>query len=164
VQVQNGSARTTAYQVTHTLSTGLTTDEALQHQVTVDPGQRGEFNFGVRLPNATGEFQLTGRLLVDEREIDHDVLVLRVEQNASTLSGGVTARLSALGLTGNDKKRSEEAAVLVQRAAGRTRPEDAIDDVLAAIEKVKQIGGADVSAVRVDLARLLRVYQLRWVP
>jgi streptogramin lyase len=164
VQVANTGVRATSYTVQQTLAQGLSTADPLQHTLSVNPGQSGEFNLALRLPTNTGSFQVTGTLNAEGRLLDTDVLVIAVERSAATLSSSVTTTLQALVLSTSDAIRRDAALALVQSAAARSNPEDAITDVLSAIDKVRQITSANVTSARIDLARLLRVYQLRWVP
>jgi hypothetical protein len=52
----------------------------------------------------------------------------------------------------------------VQAAAGAATPVAAIGNVLVAIDKVRGITAVDVTAIRIDLARLLRSYQVVVLP
>jgi hypothetical protein len=164
VQVANTGVRSTSYTVDHTLAAGLTTSEPLQHTLVISAAQSGEFNLPLRLPNATGSFQVSATLQAEGQQLDSDVLVINVEQSAVTLSSSLLSALQALTLDAADSNRRSSAIGMIQSAASRSNAEDAIGDVLSAIDKVRPITSANVTAVRIDLARLLRIYQLRWVP
>ena len=164
VKVTNTGVRATSYQVQQVLSSGLTTTDPLTHTLAIDPAQSGEFNLALRLPNTTGTFTVNGTLSAEGQQLDTDALVFSVEASAATLGSSASASLAALTLSGANAIRRSDALALIASAATRSDPEAAIDDVLFAIDKVRLITGVDVTAARVDLARLLRVYQLRWVP
>jgi streptogramin lyase len=164
VQVENTGVRATTYTVQHTLETGLTTSDPLQHALSVNPAQTEEFQLALRLPASAGTYDLAATLSAEGRELDSDTLVLQVERDAATLSSDVAGELQSFVLTGSNANRRDDALALVQRAATRTNAEDAISDVLSAIDKLRQVTGVDLTAARIDLARLLRVYQLRWTP
>lgn len=164
IQVENRGVRTTTYTVSHGLADGLTSDDAPAHLITVEPGQRAEFNLGLRLPTTPGEYPVTASLTADDRELDRDVLVVRVPYSAATLASSITSTLKDLSLSARDRTQADNAAALLASAAQRSHPHEAIDDLLAAIDDVRQIESADVNALRIELARLLRIYQLRWEP
>ena len=164
VTVTNTGVRATTYSVEQTLAAGLTTTDPLQHSLSVSPGQTSEFNLALRLPSTLGSYQVGGTLSAEGQQLDTDELVITVEHSATTLAVSATAALQTLVLSGANAIRRDDALALIQSAAARTNPEDAITDVLKAIDKVRQITSADVTPARIDLARLLRVYQLRWIP
>ncbi len=164
VQVENTGVRATDYTVQHTLAAQLTTTDPLEHDLTVNPAQRGDFSLTLRLPANAGDYALDAALVAEGEALDEDILIIHVERGVATIGSDIVTTLQALSLSGAGHNRRNDAITAVQRAATRVNPEDAIGDVLSAIDKVRQITGADVSEARIDLARLLRVYQLRWTP
>lgn len=164
VFVTNTGIRSTEYTVSQTLDSALSSPGSLTHSLTIAPGQTSSFGIELSLPDASGSYAVTGVLEADGRVLDTDVLMVVVDRDRIALSDDVVAALDSLVLSGADSNRRDRAIDLVEQAALRSDPEDAIRDVLEAIAMGRQIGSADVSAVRIELARLLRVYQLRWQP
>jgi len=69
-----------------------------------------------------------------------------------------------LNLTSSQANKRDQAVSAVVAAGQSSWAATAIDLTLQAIDRTREITAADTTAIRIDLARLLRAYQLGWQP
>jgi hypothetical protein len=164
VTARNTGPSTATFSITHTLGAGLSTGEPLSRTLDITAGASQSFFLPLRLGLGTGPFSLTGTLAAGGQQLDTDVFTFTVPRTRSDLGSDVEAALNALMLTGSQAALRSQAVSQVQAAAGAATPVAAIGNVLVAIDKVRGITAVDVTAIRIDLARLLRSYQVVVLP
>jgi hypothetical protein len=138
--------------------------DPLLHTLTLEAGEIGSFPLSVGLPDSAGSFAVAATLTAEGQLLDSHTLVLAVERSGGEISDDLVVALQALAVGPGEAPARNHAISSVLSAEGRADPADAIADVLDAISRVRSITGVDVRAIRIDLARLLRVYQMRWTP
>jgi hypothetical protein len=136
----------------------------LSRTLDITAGASQSFFLPLRLGLGTGPFSLTGTLAAGGQQLDTDVFTFTVPRTRSDLGSDVEAALNALVLTGSQAALRSQAVSQVQAAAAAATPVAAIGNVLVAIDKVRGITAVDVTAIRIDLARLLRSYQVAVLP
>jgi hypothetical protein len=161
--VANTGTTTTTYTVTHALPAGLTTTEPLTHTVTLAPAGSGAFLLPLLLPGQAGAFNVTGILTVGASTVDTNTFTVSVARSRDQIAADVVAALRALSLNAAQANKRDHAVDDVIQAGNGT-PDAAIGLVLDAIDLTRQITAADTTAIRIDLARLLRAHQLGWQP
>ena len=162
--VSNTGSQTTTYTLVHTLAPELTTADPLQSTFTLASGDTGRVVLAVRLPAAAGSYAGSGTLTVGTTVIDTSTFTLVVPRSAGQIGLDAKVALQALALTGGAATARDKALGHIDAAAAAALPATAITEMMNAIKEVGKIKPVDVSAIHVDLARLLRVYQMRWVP
>lgn len=161
---RNTGNASAAFDVTHVLGAGVTSTDPLTHVLTLAAGASGGFFLTLRLPAFGGTFEITGTLRAGAALLDTDVFSFTAPRSASQIGDDAVNALLGLSLTGGQASKRSQAITSVQNAAASSSPATAIGEVLAAIDRVRGITAADVTAIRIDLARLLRTYQMRWLP
>ncbi len=162
--VRNTGGQTTSYTVEHTLDSGLTSPDPLTHTLSVPTNASDGFFLRVRLPDQVGGFSVSGTLTANGAVLDTNAIVVQVARGRGQIQADVINALNALSLAGGAASKRTHAITKVLQAADTSDMNAAIGLVLDAIDNVRQISGTDVGAIRVDLARLLRTYQVRWTP
>lgn len=160
VTVRNTGAFDTAYEVTHVLGDGLTTSEPLLRELTVAPSATEAFVLPLRLPPQPGTFELNGTLAAGGSTLDEDTFSLTVPRGHQAISADVIAALGSLSLSGSQANRRDQAIARLIAAGQAPTPAAAIVEVLGAIDRARATTAVDVTAIRIDLARLLRAYQV----
>jgi hypothetical protein len=162
--VSNTGTQTTTYTLVHTLAPELSTSDPLQSSFTLASGDTGRVVLAVRLPAVAGSYTGTGTLKVDATVIDTSTFTLVVPRSAGQIGLEARAALQALALSGGSATARDKAVGHIDAAAAAALPATAIAEIMNAIREVGKIRPVDVTGIHVDLARLLRVYQMRWVP
>lgn len=162
--VRNTGTTTTSYMVQHVLDPALSTTEPLSRALTVAPGAIGAFFLPLWLPQASGAFPITGTLEVDGMVLDSDSFILSVPRSQAAIHGDIVAALQALSLRGSEKAKRNKVIRYLEQAEESHHADEAIDFVLSAIDNARAITSFDVTQIRIDLARLLRTYQIEWQP
>jgi hypothetical protein len=162
--VLNKGPTTTTFTVDHVLGAGLLTSDPLTHTLTVVPTDTGTFQLLLRLPFQSGTFTLTGTLTAQGQTLDTDVFSMQVDRSRGQIKTDIVTALQNLTLSGGQATRRNSAVSKINQAAQSTDAATAIGLVLDAIEDVRGITAVDVTAIRIDLARLLRAHQLGWQP
>jgi len=162
--VVNTGEATTSYLVTHTLGGGLTTTDPLTHALTLAPLASGSFSLLLRLPFQPGAFTVEGALSSEGLPLDADTVTLQVARSRGQIQSDVVAALQALNLSSGQANKRDQAISAVVAAGQSSWAATAIDLALQAIDRTREITAADTTAIRIDLARLLRAYQLGWQP
>ena len=164
VIARNAGPASTPFTVAHVLPAGVTTTEPLSRILTIAAGEDERFMLPLRLPTTAGDLTLTGTLSADSQVLDTDSLVLTIPRTQTQLRGDALAALAALSLTGSQDNHRDQAIARLQAAAAAPNAAAAIDEVLVGIDRVRSITAVDVTAIRIDLARLLRTYQMAVQP
>jgi hypothetical protein len=164
VTVTNLSSSSAAtFDVSHTFDPALTASDPLTRSLAVVPQANSSFGLTFGLPEQTGSFAINGTLRVAGQLVDTDAFTFNVPRAFTQIGSDVIGALHGLALTGGEANARNQAVDHVQQASTASA-ESAIDRMLQAIDRVRQITSADVTAIRIDMARLLRAYQLRWQP
>jgi hypothetical protein len=164
VTARNTGPSMASFLIAHTLGTGLSTSEPSSRTLNISAGGNQSFFLPLRLGSSPGPFSLTGTLAVGGQQLDTDVFTFNVPRTRSAIGADLEAALNALTLTGSQAALRSQAVGQVQAAAAAATPTAAIGNVLTAIDKVRGITAVDVTAIRIDLARLLRSYQVAVLP
>jgi hypothetical protein len=187
--VTNTGRQAATFELLHTLAPELTTADPLRSFFALQPSSSDSLLLRLRLPGAPGSYTGTGVLKAQGVLLDSDTFTLTVARDGARIAGDIRLALASLSLRSNEARaRTRALAELAglgsdcrplsdhhdgdhhgedddDRGGQRARVCDAeIDQVLDAIDEVRQIQSVNVGAIRIDLARLLRVYQMRWVP
>ncbi len=96
--------------------------------------------------------------------MDSAVVEVVVGRDSDTVWADAVELATALELTGGEHAHRTAAITLLELAAASFDPAVAIQLLLDAIDEVRAIDSVDVTDLRIELARLLRVYQMRWTP
>jgi hypothetical protein len=131
------------------------------------PGSEARtFQYDFTVPSVAGSYVLVSELRAWASgawtPVATTSLSLDVPRGADEIAADVVAALEALVLSGTEDAARWSAVTRVEGLAGYGPGEAdlAIEEVLAAIGEVKQIESVDVTAIRIELARLLRAWQL----
>jgi|GEM_PF-1047923 len=158
--VHNPSSIETQYTLVHTLSSGLCTKDPLQYTIVVPGGGAREQILTVHLPVAAGNYTLTSQLSAAGRLLDEKTFTFAITLTTGALRSQAVSGLQGLSLTGTSAQKRDQAVALLAQAAQAATPLDAVGLVWRAIDAVRGITSVNVTANRIDLARLLRSYEM----
>jgi len=134
---------------------------------TLDSGATKNLDVGLRLPANTGS--LTSNISIDSARNDlvtpfGTSLTLTVEA-ADTVAPRVAGELAALAVSASEKSDRDHAVSSIQAAQASMAAgayEQAIGQLLNAVERLLRITSVDVRAQRVQVGRMLQEAQVRW--
>lgn len=137
--------------------------------VTLDSGSSADLEASIRLPLAAGTYAVQAAVESirngQAKPYNSYNLTLAVT-DAATVSGEIVADLQGLTLSIAERQQRDRAVQHVQSAQTKLaagRYEDAIDELLEAVEDLMKITSVDISAERLGIDRMLDEAGYRWV-
>ncbi len=94
-------------------------------------------------------------------------LTITVNQETKELTTDIIEALNALDVSGRDRARIRKAVNLLDKVLNRSVNDSAgaernIKDILQVIKFLRKVGSVDVSDIRVETDRLLRILEVKW--
>jgi CARDB/FG-GAP-like repeat/Putative Ig domain len=164
VTVTQSGSSSTSFLVHQLLPQALSSIDPTDRMIVVNPAQPFVFPFRLRASDQTGAVPLTAELRSGSTIVDSHTLSISVERDQAQITSDLEGVLSSLVLSGTNDNQRDTALWYIGVARTANTPLEAINATLLVMEYVKKISGVDVSAIRIDVARLLRTYQLEWQP
>jgi hypothetical protein len=136
--------------------------------VTLDSGQTADLEASIRLPLAAGNYAVQAAVETTrngQTTLYNTTNLSFAVTDAATVSGQVVAGLQGLTLASAEKQSRDRAVAHVQSAQTKlaaARYEDAIDELLEAVEDLMKITSVDTSAQRLQIDRMLDEAGYRW--
>jgi hypothetical protein len=117
----------------------------------------------LRLPERSGTYPVVVEESRDSVRVGSSTQTYAVDASPEELAALLIARLEALPLVGVDDAARDQAVAELGVISGLpiSAAEAAIPNLLTAAERVASIGTADTTLIRMDLGRLLRIWQAR---
>jgi len=137
----------------------------------LEPGEPKSIRYFALLPDITGTYTLETDIeyldngsYIPYRNLSEDFIV---DKNTVTITGDIIAALNELQAEGRQKARINDAIrhvdyVQKRKVIGGHDIEKNISDILKAIDALISLNGIDVSAIRLQLNTLLRIWEGRY--